>query len=71
MLVLQVLNKASLIVDEHLPQLTVATFSRALQTARKLPNYGLGSVVEMVEGNLVSRVYGEQMKQMRKVEMGW
>lgn len=57
MLTLQVLNKISLVIDHYAPENIMETLKQAMEGSRKLPNYGMGSVIHMIEGNIYQRVY--------------
>jgi len=48
MLTLQVVNKISLILDHHASPAVLAQLKEIVEGARKLPNYGLSSVIDMI-----------------------
>jgi hypothetical protein len=57
MLTLQVLNKISLIIDQYITDSIMNNLKMAIEGGRKLPNYGMSSVLDMIESNIYQRVY--------------
>lgn len=48
MLALQILNKISLVVDKYVPDGIIDNLKQAIEGARKLPNYGMSSILSMI-----------------------
>jgi hypothetical protein len=48
MLTLQILNKISLIVDKYVTDGIIDNLKHAIEGARKLPNYGMSSILTMI-----------------------
>ena len=48
MLCLQVMNKISLVLDQYLTDGVMNNMKHAIEGSRKLPNYGMSSVIDMI-----------------------
>lgn len=48
MLTLQVLNKASLILDKYVSEGIMEKMKVAIEGSKKLPNYGMSGVISMI-----------------------
>jgi hypothetical protein len=59
MLTLQVLNKVSLVLDQFASAPLLANLKAVVEGARRLPNFGMGAVLDLIESNIYRKVYSE------------
>ena len=58
MLCLQVVNKVALVLDKFTNESVMSLLKMIVQGARKLPNYGMNSILDLIEANIYQKVYG-------------
>jgi hypothetical protein len=57
MLCLQVVNKISLVLDQFASEGVMSNLKKIIEGSRRLPNYGMNSILDMIEGNIYRAVY--------------
>ena len=57
MLCLQVTNRISLVLDKYVGEGVMINLKGIVEGARGLPNYGMSSVIDLIESNIFKNVY--------------
>lgn len=57
MLCLQVVNKMAMVLDRMVSETVMTNLKKVVEGSRQLPNYGMNSILDMIEGNIYRAVY--------------
>ena len=60
MSLLQALYKVSLVVDRNIPLPMLSNLEKSIKGLKKLPEYGINHLIQLIEANIYTRITGEQ-----------